>query len=110
MVGMVDPFVGRYFSNQYVMNKILMMTEEEIEGMQEQMKEEKDTLPPEMQGPMAMQQAQAEQDQQDQQQQQPAQQAEPQDNTIDNEETESLTPQLDDEVNKSVISINNRRK
>jgi hypothetical protein len=90
------------------MNKILMLTDEEIENMQDQMKEEKDTLPPEMQGPMAMQQAQAEQEQG--QQQQPAQQAEPQDNTIDNEETESLTPQLDDEVNKSVISINNRRK
>ena len=111
MVGMVDPFVGRYFSNQYVMNKILMMTDEEIENMQEQMKEEKDTLPPEMQGPMAMQQAQAEQDQQQQQQQQPAEQAEPQDNTIDNsDETESLTPQLDDEVNRSVVSINNRRR
>jgi hypothetical protein len=38
-------------------------------------------------------------------------QAEPEDNTIENtEETESLTPGLDDEVNKSVISINNRRK
>ena len=111
MVGMVDPFVGRYFSNQYVMNKILMMTDEEIENMQEQMKEEKDTLPPEMQGPMAMQQAQAEQDQQQQQQQQPAEQAAPQDNTIDNsDETESLTPQLDDEVNRSVVSINNRRR
>jgi Skp family chaperone for outer membrane proteins len=93
------------------MNKILMMTDEEIENMQEQMKEEKDTLPPEMQGPMGMQQAQAEQDQQQQQQQQPAEQAEPQDNTIDNsDETESLTPQLDDEVNRSVVSINNRRR
>jgi hypothetical protein len=107
MVGMVDPFVGRYFSNQYVMNKILMMTEEEIEEMQEEIKEEKDTLPPEMQGPMAMQQAQAEQDQQAA----TAAQTPPQDNTVENEDqTESLTPQLDDEVNKSVISINNRRR
>ena len=107
MVGMVDPFVGRYFSNQYVMNKILMMTEEEIEEMQEEIKEEKDTLPPEMQGPMAMQQAQAEQDQQAA----AAAQTPPQDNTIDSEDqTESLTPQLDDEVNKSVVSINNRRR
>ena len=110
MVGMVDPFVGRYFSNHYVMNKILMMTDEEIEKMQEEIKEEKDTLPPEMQGPMAMQQAQAEQEQQPAEDEQSAQQAEPQDNTIDNEDTESLTPQLDDEVNKSVVSINNRRR
>jgi hypothetical protein len=107
MVGMVDPFVGRYFSNQYVMNKILMMTEEEIEEMQEEIKEEKDTLPPEMQGPMAMQQAQAEQEQQAA----ATAQTPPQDNTVENEDqTESLTPQLDDEVNKSVISINNRRR
>ena len=112
MVGMVDPFVGRYFSNHYVMNKILMMTDEEIEEMQEEIKEEKDTLPPEMQGPMAMQQAQAEQEQQQSAEDgQSAQQAEPQDNTIDSEDqTESLTPQLDDEVNKSVVSINNRRR
>jgi Bacteriophage T4-like portal protein (Gp20) len=107
MVGMVDPFVGRYFSNQYVMNKILMMTDEEIEEMQEKIKEEKDTLPPEMQGPMAMQQAQAEQEQQAAE----AAQTPPQDNTIDSEDqTESLTPQLDNEVNKSVVSINNRRR
>jgi hypothetical protein len=106
MVGMVDPFVGRYFSNEYVMNKILMMTEEEIEEMQEKIKEEKDTLPPEMQGPMAMQQAQDDQEQSQPQSDQP-----PQDNTIENtNETESLTPQLDDEVNRSVVSINNRRK
>jgi hypothetical protein len=107
MVGIIDPFVGRYFSNQYVMNKILMMTDEEIEEMQEKIKEEKETLPPEMQGPMAMQQAQADQEQ-------PAgqdTQAPPVDNTVDNsEETESLTPQLDDDVNRSVVSINNRRK
>ena len=106
MVGMVDPFVGRYFSNEYVMNKILMMTEEEIEEMQEKIKEEKDTLPPEMQGPMAMQQAQDDQEQSQPQSDQP-----PQDNTVENtDETESLTPQLDDEVNRSVVSINNRRK
>jgi hypothetical protein len=106
MVGMVDPFVGRYFSNEYVMNKILMMTEEEIEEMQEKIKEEKDTLPPEMQGPIAMQQAQDDQEQSQPQSDQP-----PQDNTVENtDETESLTPQLDDEVNRSVVNINNRRK
>ena len=53
------------------------------------------------------QQAQAEQDQQAA----AAAQTPPQDNTIDSEDqTESLTPQLDDEVNKSVVSINNRRR
>jgi len=101
MVQLVDPFVGRYFSNHYVQNKILMMTDEEIEAMQKQIQEEKDTLPDDMQGPVLGGSPQG-----------AAPQAEPEDNTIENtEETEeSLTPGLDDEVNKSVISINNRRR
>ena len=99
MVQLVDPFVGRYFSNHYVQNKILMMTDEEIEKMQEQIQEEKDTLPDDMQGPVLGGPQGAEP------------QAEPEDNTVENaEEPESLTPQLDDEVNRSVININNRRK
>jgi hypothetical protein len=100
MVGVVDPFVGRYFSNHYVMNKILMMTDEEIEAMQEEIAKEKETLPDDMQGPVLGGPPQG-----------AAPQAEPEDNTIENaEEEESLTPGLDDEVNKSVVSINNRRK
>ena len=106
MVGLVDPYIGRYFSQNYVMNKILMMTEDEIEAMQKEIEEEKETLPDNMQGPTQM-------DQGAQPDQLPAQEggAAPQDNTVDEmDETESLTPQLDDEVNKSVININNRRK
>jgi hypothetical protein len=106
MVGLVDPYIGKYFSQHYVMNKVLMMTEEEIESMQKEIEEEKDTLPDNMQGPTQM-------DQGAQPDQLPPQDggAAPQDNTVDEmDETESLTPQLDDEVNKSVISINNRRK
>jgi hypothetical protein len=99
MVQLVDPFVGRYFSNKYVKENILMMTEEEIEQMDEQIAEEKDTLPADMQGPV-MGGGGA-----------PAPDVPQEDNTIENtEETESLTPGLDDEVNKSVISINNRRR
>ena len=101
MVQLVDPFVGRYFSNHYVQNKILMMTDEEIEAMHKQIQEEKDTLPDDMQGPVLGGPPQG-----------AAPQAEPEDNTVENtEETEeSLTPGLDDEVNKSVVSINNRRR
>jgi hypothetical protein len=99
MVQLVDPFVGRYFSNQYVKEKILMMTEEEIEQMDEQIAEEKDTLPADMQGPVIGGGGA------------PAPDVPQEDNTIENtEETESLTPGLDDEVNKSVVSINNRRR
>ena len=103
MVGLVDPYIGRYFSQNYVMNKVLMMTEEEIEAMREEIEKEKDTLPDDMQGPV-MQQGGAEAPQ-------PQPDQPPQDNTVENtDETESLTPQLDDEVNRSVVSINNRRK
>ena len=98
MVQLVDPFIGRYFSNHYVMNKILMMTDEEIESMQKEIMEEKETLPADMQGPVMGG---------GQQQEEPP----PEDNTVQNdEEQESLTPGLDSEVNKSVISINNRRR
>jgi hypothetical protein len=101
MVSLVDPFVGRYFSNNYVMNKVLMMTDEEIEAMQAEIQKEKDTLPDDMQGPVLGGPPQG-----------AAPQAEPEDNTIENteEQEESLTPGLDDEVSKSVVSINNRRK
>ena len=98
MVQLVDPFIGRYFSNHYVMNKILMMTDEEIEAMQKEIMEEKETLPADMQGPVMGGPQQAEE-------------PPPEDNTVQNdEEQESLTPGLDDEVNKSVISINKKRK
>jgi len=101
MVSQVDPFVGRYFSNNYVMNKILMMTDEEIEAMQAAIQKEKDTLPDDMQGPVLGGPPQG-----------AAPQVEPEDNTIENteEQEESLTPGLDDEVSKSVVSINNRRR
>ena len=100
MVSLVDPFVGRYFSNNYVMNKVLMMTDEEIEAMQEEIQKEKDTLPDDMQGPVLGGPPQGAEPQ-----------AEPEDNTVENaEEEESLTPGLDDEVSKSVVSINNRRR
>ena len=100
MVQLVDPFVGRYFSNHYVQNKILMMTDEEIEAMQKQIQEEKETLPDDMQGPVLGRPQQGAEPQ-----------AEPEDNTVENsEQPESLTPQLDDEVNRSVVNINNRRK
>ena len=100
MVQLVDPFVGRYFSNHYVQNKILMMTDEEIEAMQEQIQKEKETLPDDMQGPVLGGPPQG-----------AAPQAEPEDNTVENaEQPESLTPQLDDEVNRSVVNINNRRR
>ena len=101
MLQLVDPYIGRYFSNQYVKNKILMLTDEEIEKMDEELAEEKDSLPDEMQGSV-MNPSQNDGD---------PNEFPPEDNTTENtEEEESLTPGLDKEVDKSVVSINTKRK
>ena len=100
MLQLVDPYIGRYFSNHYVKNKILMMTDEEIEQMDEQLAEEQESLPDNMQGPVMGQAPDS-----------GSEQAEPEDNSVDEtEDQESLTPALDDEVNKSVVNINKKRK
>ena len=100
MLQLVDPYIGRYFSNHYIKNKILMMTDEEIEEMDKQLAEEKDTLPDDMQGPVMNQPPGADPNE-----------FPPEDNTTENtEEEESLTPGLDKEVDKSVVSINTKRK
>jgi len=104
MVGMIDPYVGRYFSQEYVRNKVLMMTDQEIEEMDKQLEQEKETLPTDEQGPTDLDVG-AQPDQL-------APQAS-EDNTYDEKESienETLTPGLDNEVNKSVVNINNRRK
>jgi len=100
MLQLVDPYIGRYFSNHYIKNKILMMTDEEIEEMDKQLNEEKDSLPDDMQGPVMNQPPGADPNE-----------FPPEDNTTENtEEEESLTPGLDKEVDKSVVSINTKRK
>ena len=101
MLQLVDPYIGRYFSNHFIKNKILMMTDEEIEKMDEQLAEEKDSLSDDMQGPV-MNAPQGGAD---------PNEFPPEDNTTENtEEEESLTPGLDKEVDKSVVSINTKRK
>jgi hypothetical protein len=91
MITMVDPYIGRYFSQRFVKKDILQMTDEQIIEMQKQIDEEKDTLPADQQGPVLGQQDQ----------QLAAAQNPPVDNTIENDqEQESLTPQLDADVNR----------
>lgn len=84
----IDPYVGRYFSAEWVKKKVLMMTDDEIEEMDKQIEEE---------GPR-------EDEQQDQQvqsnQQDDSQQSEPVDNTVDRTEQESSTPDLDSRLQK----------
>ena len=84
----IDPYVGRYFSAEWVKKNVLMMTDDEIEDMEKQIEEE---------GPR-------EDEQQDQQvqsdQQDDSQQPEPVDNTVDNSQQESDTPDLDNRLQK----------
>jgi len=101
MLQLVDPYIGRFFSNHYIKNKILMMTDEEIEQMDKQLAEEKDSLSDDMQGPI-MNAPQGGAD---------PNEFPPEDNTVEEtSEQESLTPGLDKEVDKSVVSINTKRK
>ena len=94
----VDPYVGRYYSAEWVRRNILQQTEDEIEQIDKQIKQESDngtggpTMPPEAQ----------------MQQQAMEQQYPPEDNTQENGATESQTPMLDAEVEK-FASILNRR-
>ena len=73
----VDPFVGKYYSVDWVKKNILRQTEDDIEMMAGQMDQEQ-------QGPMLA----------------PPPEMPPQDNGQDNSGMESQTPQLDNEVDK----------
>jgi hypothetical protein len=73
----VDPFVGKYYSVDWVKKNILRQTEDDIEMMAGQMDQEQ-------QGPMLA----------------PPPEIPPQDNGQDNSGMESQTPQLDNEVDK----------
>lgn len=87
---MLDPYIGKYFSQTWVKKNVLAMSDEQIEEMDKEMEED---------GSVDLfQQAQDAQN--------PQQGPEPVDNTVENPTTESLTPQLDSEVEKYSMGIN----
>jgi len=99
---LVDPYIGRYYSLNWVKEHILQFTEEQIKQMDKEMKDEEDkgiggpTIPPDAQG---------------QGQEQPEvspEQYPPEDNTQEEGSTESLTPMLDREVEKYSTGLNKR--
>jgi hypothetical protein len=96
MVGMIDPYIGKYFSHEYIKKNILKMTDEQIDEMQKQIEEEQEQG---LGGPTL-----------NQEQEPPASPDEypPVDNTIDDKSQESTTPELDAQVIK-YSSILNRR-
>ena len=99
---LVDPYIGRYYSLNWVKQNILQFTEEEIEKMDEEMKDEEDkgiggpTFPADAQG-------QGQQEPEATAEQYPAE-----DNTQEADSTESLTPMLDKQVEKYSSGLNKR--
>jgi hypothetical protein len=88
---MMEPFVGKYYSQTWIKKNVLRLSDEEIEKMDQEM--EKD-------GSLE-QYEQAQQAQNGGQQEQPESQAEPVDNVTERDESqESQTPELDAEVEK----------
>ena len=92
----LDPFIGKYYSSKWVKKNVLRMTDEEIEEMEKEIEEE-GSQPVLADG----QETSAQATNAD-----AASQAE--DNTQESSGTESLTPQLDDAVNKYAFNINKR--
>ena len=92
----LDPFIGKYYSSKWVKKNVLRMTDEDIEEMEKEIEEEgsqpvlADGQETSAQATNADATAQAE------------------DNTQESSGTESLTPQLDDAVNKYAFNINKR--
>ena len=99
---LVDPYIGKYYSLNWVKQNILQFTEEEIEKMDEEMKDEEDkgiggpTFPVDAQG-------QGQQEPEATAEQYPAE-----DNTQEADSTESLTPMLDKQVEKYSSGLNKR--
>jgi len=88
---MLDPFIGKYYSAAWVRKNVLQMTDEEIEQMEKEIEEE---------GPVAQpgdEQAQAQQEQ-----------VPPEDNTMERTPSESDTPELDADVERSALNINRK--
>ena len=88
---MLDPYIGKYFSQTWVKKNVLAMSDEQIEEMDKEMEDD---------GSVDL-------FQQSQDAQNPQQGPEPVDNTVENTTpTESTTPQLDSQVEKYSMGIN----
>ena len=98
MVTMIDPFVGRYYSSEWVKKNVLRMTEDEIEEMEKQIEEEGPRDPVDAQG-NPIQQPEEEVS---------AEQYPPEDNVSESGGSESMTPELDAMVQKFSTGINKK--
>lgn len=98
LLSVVDPYVGRYYSAEWVRRNILQQSDEDIKMIDKQIKKETDlgiggpTMPPQPEQP--------------QEEQVDPEQYPPEDNTVDDASQESDTPDLDAEVEKYTSLLN----
>jgi hypothetical protein len=98
LLSVVDPYVGRYYSAEWVRRNVLQMSDEDISRIDKQIKKESElgvggpTMPPQPEQP--------------QQEQVDPEQYPPEDNTVDDKSQESDTPDLDAEVEKYTSLLN----
>ena len=96
LLGQIDPFVGRYFSQEWVKKNVLQLTDDDIKDMQKQIDSEPAPQPMDANG-MPIQQEDQQQEEQ-----------EPIDNTYEKGSEESETPELDSVVKRFSRVINTR--
>jgi hypothetical protein len=96
-LSVVDPYIGRFYSANWVQRNVLQLSTEEIEQMKKEMDDEEAKG---IGGPTQMMLANQ------QQQQEMEQQYPPEDNTQDSDSQESKTPQLDAQVVKFGKALN----
>jgi hypothetical protein len=96
LLTLIDPFVGRYYSQEWVKKNVLRMTDDDVKRIDKELKNESETLPSAQQGPVLGQEGAS-----------PAE-FPPQDNTQEDSSSESVTPQLDSEVEKYSLGINKK--
>ena len=90
-LNMVDPYVGRYFSAEWVKKNVLRFTDEEIEALDKQIESEPERVDPNQP-----------------QEQVDSEQYQPEDNTVDNTSNESQTPELDNAVDRYSNVLNKK--
>jgi hypothetical protein len=96
LLTLIDPFVGRYYSQSWVKKNVLRMTDDDIKKIDKELKNENETLPSSQQGPVLGQEGAS------------PTEFPPQDNTQEDSSSESITPQLDSEVEKYSLGINKK--
>ncbi len=101
-LGLIDPYVGRYYSQEWVRKNVLQQTEEEIKEIDKQIESEPE---PQALGPDGKP---LPPDGEQQQEQVSAEQFPPEDNVSDRGSSESETPELDSVVKRFSRVINNQ--